>query len=195
MFWACYDHTVEIIAFPTSAAFRSWLKKNGNNTEGIQMRLYKKNSGVKTITYDQALDEALCFGWIDGVKNSYDAESWLQKFTPRRKRSVWSKRNTEHVSRLIKEGKMTDAGQKEIEAAKADGRWERAYDSAGTMTVPEDFLTALKKHKKAFAFFQTLNKANLYAIAYRLQTAKKPETRERRMEVLLQMMKEGKKFH
>ena len=157
--------------------------------------MFKKDSGVKSVTYDEALDVALCYGWIDGQKNKHDARSWVQKFTPRRARSIWSKRNVEHVERLIAEGKMTAAGWVQIEAAKADGRWTRAYDAAKDMKVPEDFLKELSKNKKAKAFFDTLNKANTYAIAWRLQTAKKPETRERRMNALLEMMKKGEKLH
>ena len=147
------------------------------------------------MTYAEGLDEALCCGWIDGQLDKYDEKSWLRKFTPRRSKSVWSKRNIEHVNRLIQAGKMKLAGLKEVEAAKADGRWERAYDSPSAMQVPEDFLKELSKDKKAKAFFETLNKANTYAIAWRLQTAKKPETREKRMKAILEMLKRGEKLH
>jgi uncharacterized protein YdeI (YjbR/CyaY-like superfamily) len=147
------------------------------------------------VSYADALDEALCYGWIDGQKDRYDAESFLQKFTPRRLKSLWSKKNREHVARLTKEKRMTAAGQKEVEAAKKDGRWDSAYDSASAMAVPQDFLKELKKDKRAYAFFKTLNRANTYAIAWRLQTAKKPETRERRKAQLLALMREGKKLH
>ncbi|HTK05166.1 MAG TPA: YdeI/OmpD-associated family protein, partial [Candidatus Eisenbacteria bacterium] len=147
------------------------------------------------VTYDEALDEALCFGWIDGQKRGHDAVSWIQRFTPRRKRSMWSKRNIDHVARLIKNGRMTTSGLKEIEAAKTDGRWARAYDSAKGMVVPADFLQALAKNKKAERFFKTLDRANIYAIAWRLQTARKPETRARRMNALLDKMARGEKLH
>lgn len=159
------------------------------------MRLFKKDSGVATVTYAEALDEALCHGWIDGQLDKYDDKSWLRKFTPRRPKSFWSKRNIEHVNRLIDAGKMKPAGLKEVEAAKADGRWGRAYDSPSAMQVPDDFLTELSKHKKAQAFFKTLNKANTYAIAWRLQTAKRPETRAKRMQAILAMLKRGEKLH
>lgn len=182
-------------SFRTTHAWRSWLDKNQERSDGIWLRIYKKNSGVETVTYSEALDEALCYGWIDGQKKAYDAESFLQKFTPRRRKSMWSKRNREHVQRLIKEKRMTAAGKAEIDAAKKDGRWEQAYDASSTMTVPADFLKALKKDKKAYEFFKTLNKANIFAITWRLQTARKPETRAKRMESLLVMMKEGKKLH
>jgi uncharacterized protein YdeI (YjbR/CyaY-like superfamily) len=124
-----------------------------------------------------------------------DDKSWLQKYTPRRSKSMWSKINREHVARLVKEKRMQPAGLKEVEAAKNDGRWEAAYDSPKNMEVPADFLKELKKDKKAFEFFKTLNKTNIYAIAWRLQTAKKPETRQKRMKVLLEMMKDNKKIH
>ena len=181
---------------PTSpASWRAWLQKHHTRTAGIRLRLFKKDSGKQRLTYAQALDEALCFGWIDGRKDPHDEESWVQNFSPRRPRSGWSKINTAHAERLIKAGTMMAAGLAQVEAAKKDGRWEAAYDSQGVSTIPADFLNALSKHKKAASFFKTLNKSNLYAIAYRLQTAKKPETRERRMKSLLQMMKDGKKLH
>lgn len=181
--------------FSSTEKWNSWLSKNHSASEGIWVRMYKKGTGKKSINYAEALDEALCYGWIDGLKKSFDEESWIQKFTPRRKRSMWSARNKEHVARLIKEERMTAAGLKEIELAKKDGRWERAYDSAKNMEVPADFLRQLKKNKKAFEFYKTLNRANLYAIGWRLQTAKKPETREKRMIILIDMMKDGKKIH
>ncbi len=182
-------------AFKTSGEWRRWLLKNHAASGGLWVRIYKKDSGTRTVTYAEALDEALCYGWIDGQKAGYDAESFLQKFTPRRPKSLWSKRNREHALRLIEEKRMAAAGQKEIDAAKKDGRWERAYDAPSTMEVPADFLKELKKDKGAYAFFKTLNRANVYAIAWRLQTAKKPETRARRTEALLAMLKRGEKLH
>jgi len=184
-----------ILSFQTQKKWRNWLHKNHKKSDGIWLRIYKKDSGVKTVTYSQALDEALCYGWIDGQKNKYDELSFLQKFTHRRKKSIWSKRNTEHIERLTKEGKMHPAGLAEVEAAKADGRWEKAYDSPAKMDIPDDFLKALARKPKAKAFFKTLNKTNLYSIAWRLQTAKKPETRERRMKAIIEMLEEGKSLH
>ncbi|CAN5747927.1 YdeI/OmpD-associated family protein [soil metagenome] len=186
---------VPIRSFANAKTWRMWLEKEHAQANGIWLRIYKKDSDKKTVIYAEALDEALCYGWIDGQKKAFDAESFLQKFTPRRAKSLWSKRNREHVLRLTKEKRMTPSGQAEIEAAKKDGRWEKAYDAPSTMEVPTDFLTVLKKDKNAYEFFNTLNKANKYAIAWRLQTAKKPETRAKRMESLLAMMKEGKKLH
>lgn len=186
---------IPIKPFATTTSWRAWLTKHHASSNGIWLRLYKKGSGKKTVTYAEALDEALCFGWIDGQRKKYDAESFLQRFTPRRPKSPWSKRNREHIARLTKEKRMTTAGQKAVEAAKKDGRWENAYDPASTMKVPTDFLKALKKDEKAFQFFKTLNKANTYAIAWRLQSAKKAETRARRMEALLTMLNRGEKLH
>lgn len=187
--------SIPIKPFTSAAQWRAWLAKNYAKSNGLWLRIYKKGSGKKTVTYAEALDEALCYGWIDGQKNTYDAESFLQKFTPRRPKSTWSKCNREHVARLTDEKRMTPAGQKEVDAAKIDGRWDDAYDSPSTMEVPEDFLQELKKNAQAYEFFKTLNRANTYAIAWRLQTAKKPETRVRRMQVLLTMMDEGRKLH
>jgi uncharacterized protein YdeI (YjbR/CyaY-like superfamily) len=141
------------------------------------------------------LDEALCYGWIDGQLNKHDDISWLHKFIPRGAKSIWSKRNTDHTERLIMLGKMKPSGLHEIEKAKADGRWAKAYDSPAEMKASDDFITALSKNKKAKTFFESLNRANKYAIAWRLQTAKKPETREKRMKTILEMLAKGEKFH
>lgn len=186
---------IPVLPFSTPLKWERWLEKNHAKSDGVWLQLFKKDSGVASITHTQALDEALCFGWIDGQRKGYDAQSFLQKFTPRRPRSIWSKRNIEHIARLDKAGKMRPAGWKEVEAAKADGRWERAYDSPANMTMPEDFLQRLSKNKKSAAFFDTLSKTNKFAIAFRLHTAKKPETREKRMNAILEMMRNGEKFH
>jgi uncharacterized protein YdeI (YjbR/CyaY-like superfamily) len=138
---------------------------------------------------------ALCYGWIDGQKKAYDEQAWLQKFCPRGAKSIWSKVNTGHVERLINEGRMRPAGLKTVEKAKADGSWEKAYDSPGKLTIPEDFLKELSKNKKAEAFFMGLNKTNLFSIGFRLQTAKKQETREKRMKEIIEMLEKGEKFH
>lgn len=185
-----------IQSFSTPKEWNRWLTSNFDTIHnGIWIRIYKKDSGIKTITYDEALEEALCFGWIDSQKKKYDETSWIQKFTPRRAKSIWSKRNREKVEKLIKEKRMQPSGLKEVEAAKKDGRWEKAYDSQSNMEMPKDFLVQLKKNKKAHEFFQSLNKSNHFAIAWRLQTAKKPETREKRMKQLLEMMENQQKLH
>jgi uncharacterized protein YdeI (YjbR/CyaY-like superfamily) len=184
-----------IKSFKTPAQWRAWLEKNHAKSEGVWLQFFKKDSGHKSITHAGALDEALCYGWIDGQANSFDEKSWLQKFTPRRAKSIWSKKNTENVQRLIQSGKMHKAGMAEIEAAKADGRWNKAYDSPKNMKMPEDFLKELSKNKKARTFFESLNRSNLYSIHWRLQTAKKPETRQKRMQMILEMLGRGEKFH
>jgi uncharacterized protein YdeI (YjbR/CyaY-like superfamily) len=183
------------LEFKSSAAFRKWLAANHDKADGIWLRFYKTKSSHPSVTYAEALDQVLCYGWIDGQLKPCDEISWLRKFTPRRAGSGWSKRNTEHVARLIKDGHMTPAGLKAVEAAKADGRWQAAYDSPRNTAPPDDFIKALGKDKKAKAFFETLNRANVYAIVYRLQTAKKPETRERRLQNILAMLHRGEKFH
>jgi uncharacterized protein YdeI (YjbR/CyaY-like superfamily) len=184
-----------ILPFESAKAWDAWIAKNHSGSDGVWLQIFKKDSGKRTVTYDEALDSALCYGWIDGQKKSYNKESFLQKFTPRRPKSVWSKRNQDHVARLIKSKRMKPAGLKAIAAAKKDGRWEQAYDSPKNMTIPEGFLRELSKSRKAKEFFETLNKANLYAIGWRLQTAKKPETREKRKQAILAMLAKGEKFH
>jgi uncharacterized protein YdeI (YjbR/CyaY-like superfamily) len=185
----------KIMRFQSSSDFRTWLATNHGEQGGVWLRVYRKGSGVATVTYAEALDQALCFGWIDGQKKPYDQRSWLQRFTPRRPRSGWSKRNTRQAERLIKSGEMAPAGLREVKAAKADGRWKAAYDSFAKAAVPDDFLNQLAKNKKAKAFFETLNKTNLYSIAYRLQTAKRAETRERRARAIISMLAREEKFH
>jgi len=184
-----------ILLFRSPSQFRKWLARNHRRSEGIWLRIFKKGSGEASVTYAEALDEALCFGWIDGQKQRYDDSSWLQRFTRRRPKSGWSKINTQHAERLIKAGRMKAAGQAEVDAAKKDGRWAAAYHSQSQATFPEDFLAALDRNQKAKAFFESLNSANRYAIAYRLQTAKKQETKQRRMEMILAMLDKGEAFH
>jgi uncharacterized protein YdeI (YjbR/CyaY-like superfamily) len=180
----------------TPAAFERWLKRNHDKTpEGVWLRLFKKGASDATFTWTDAVDVALCYGWIDGQSRKHDAVSRVQRFTPRRPRSTWSKLNTERAARLIADGRMQPAGLREVEAAKSDGRWERAYDSSSTATVPDDFLAALRRNKKAAAFFATLNKRNTYPVTYRLQTAKKPETRAKRIKEMIEMFERGEKFH
>jgi uncharacterized protein YdeI (YjbR/CyaY-like superfamily) len=174
---------------------RAWLAKEHARAPGLLLRIYKKDSGVPSVTYAEALDQALCFGWIDGQKLPFDAKSWVQKFSRRRAKSGWSKKNVAHVDRLIREGQMTPAGLKEVQAAKADGRWAAVYDSSATATLPPEFVKELTRNAKARQFYATLNKANLYAIAYRLQTAKRPETKIKRMKLIIDMLARGERFH
>jgi uncharacterized protein YdeI (YjbR/CyaY-like superfamily) len=182
-------------SFRSSKELRAWMAKEHTRVPGLLLRIYKKDSGVSSVTYAEALEQALCFGWIDGQKLPLDANSWMQKFTPRRARSRWSKTNVAHVDRLIREGQMTPAGLKEVEAAKADGRWAAAYDSSANATVPPEFVKELARNAKAKQFYATLNKTNLYSIAYRLQTAKRPETKNKRIKLIIEMLARGEKFH
>jgi uncharacterized protein YdeI (YjbR/CyaY-like superfamily) len=182
-------------SFRSSKELRAWMAKEHARACGLLLRIYKKNSGVPSVTYAEALDQALCFGWIDGQKLPFDANSWVQKFTPRRAKSGWSKINVANVDRLIQEGQMKPAGLKEVEAAKADGRWATAYDSSANATVPPEFVKKLARNAKAKQFYATLNKANLYSIAYRLQTAKRSETKIKRIKLIIDMLARGEKFH
>lgn len=184
-----------IKSFKSAKVWRSWLEKNQEQYEGIWLRVFKIDSGIESVKITEALDEALCYGWIDGQRKSYDEQSYLQKYVPRRAQSIWSKRNIGLVEKLIEAGKMTARGFAEIEKAKADGRWARAYDSHTTMQDDAELVKELTKDKTALAFYQALNKTNKFAINFRLQTAKKPETKIKRMNEIITMMKEGKKFH
>jgi uncharacterized protein YdeI (YjbR/CyaY-like superfamily) len=184
-----------IVLFADRATFRKWLFAHHASEPGLWLRIAKAASPLRSVTYAEALDVALCFGWIDGQKRAYDADSFLQKFTPRQKRSPWSKRNRERVERLIAAGKMHPAGLTAVEAAKADGRWDRAYDSPGRVTVPDDLQAALAEHPEAKAFFETLKGANRYAILYRIQTAVKPETRARRIAEFVAMLQRRETLH
>ncbi len=182
-----------IIECKSPLKWRQWLASNHAKKDGVWLRFYKKASGVTSVHYAEALDHALCYGWIDGQVKKYDEQSYLQKFTPRRARSLWSKRNIEHVARLTSAGMMMPAGLAEVERAQADGRWGAAYDSPKNMEVPKDFVAAVRKNKKAFAFFNTLSKTTLFLISFRLHNAKKPETRARRFALFLSMMENGEK--
>jgi uncharacterized protein YdeI (YjbR/CyaY-like superfamily) len=184
-----------IIPFASQQIWEQWLEENHAISKGIWLQMFKKSSGIASVKYAEALDAALCYGWIDGQLKSIDELSYMQRFTPRRPRSIWSKRNIEHIARLTNEGRMKPAGIREAETAKADGRWEIAYDGQGTMSLPDDFQEILLKNEEAFAFYESLNKANKYAIAWRIQTAKRPETREKRMKEILEMLMRGEKFH
>jgi uncharacterized protein YdeI (YjbR/CyaY-like superfamily) len=185
----------KILTFKTSNAFEKWLAKNHNKVTVIWLRFFKKDSGKTGITYKEAVDEALCYGWIDGQANKYDDESWIQKFTPRSAKSIWSKKNTENIERLIALGKMKPPGLEQVDKAKADGRWAKAYDTPKEMQIPDEFIKELSKNKKAKAFYETLNKTNKYAIGWRLQTAKKQETKEKRIKKIIEMLSKGQKFH
>ncbi len=185
----------EVIFFRSQKEWETWLANQHTKTPGVWIKFAKKGSGIESLTRDQALDVALCYGWIDGQGKSFDDTYWLVKFTPRGPRSIWSKRNREIVDKLIKEKKMQAFGFEKIEQAKKNGQWDNAYDSPKNMVVPQEFLDRLASNKAANDFFLTLNKANVYAIAWRLQTAKKPETRENRIEQIIAKLAKREKFH
>jgi uncharacterized protein YdeI (YjbR/CyaY-like superfamily) len=176
-------------------AFRAWLDEHHTQPEGIRLKIAKKGTGIASITYAEALDEALCHGWIDGQKEAFDETWFVQRFTPRRARSRWSKVNRERIERLTAEGRMQPAGLAQVEAAKADGRWDAAYDGSRTATVPDDLQAALDAEPAAKAFFETLTSANRYAILYRVQDAKRPETRAKRIAQYVEMCREGRTLH
>jgi len=184
-----------IIAFASQDAWRDWLDEHQADQGGLWLKLAKAASGIATVTYAEALDVALCYGWIDGQKRPFDGDYWLQRFTPRRPRSKWSQVNTRKVEALIEAGRMQPAGLREIERAKADGRWDAAYAAQSTATVPEDLQAALEANAAALAFFSTLNSANRYAILYRVQDAKRPVTRTKRIADFVQMLSEERKLY
>jgi uncharacterized protein YdeI (YjbR/CyaY-like superfamily) len=182
-----------ILPFESRAAFKSWLARNCRNSEGIWLKFAKKGSGVASVTYDQALDVALCFGWIDSLVLSLDARFYLQRFTPRGPRSKWSKINCTKAANLIASGEMTEHGSKQVEAAKADGRWDAAHQRPRRMPVPLDLRRELNRHGRAAAFFAGLSMRHRDAILFQIHDAKKPETRKRRIEKFMAMLKAGQK--
>ena len=184
-----------ILLFKDQQQWASWLEAHHASSPGIWMQIAKKSSGLTSASYVEALEEALCYGWIDGQKKSHDESSWLQKFTPRGPKSVWSKINREKAQELVKLKRMKAAGLKAIEAAKQNGCWDSAYDGQSKASVPPDLQAALRKNARARAFFETLNSANRYAILYRLQTAKKAETRQKRLEQFVRMLENHEKIH
>ena len=183
------------LPFESKKKWADWLAKQHDKSTGVWLKLAKKDSRIPSVTYEEALDVALCYGWIDGQKKGFDDRYWLQKFTPRGPRSIWSKINTEKAEKLIASGEMKPAGLKAVEAARQDGRWEAAYSSQKNMSVPEDFQAALDKYRKAKDFFATLNSVNRYAILFRIQTAKKAETRTKRIQQFLEMLERGEKLY
>lgn len=184
-----------VLLFTSQKDWRTWLEANHSQPQGVWLKHSKKSSGKESVSYQEALEEALCYGWIDSQKQAYDHNYYLQKFTPRGPKSIWSKINVAKVELLIKEGKMQSSGLAAVNEARQDGRWDAAYDSFGASKVPEDFQVALDKNPKAKQFFETLNKTNIYAFCWRVQTAKKPETRKARIEKFIDMLNRGEKLH
>ncbi len=184
-----------ILSFESKKKWADWLAKQHDKSAGVWVKLAKKGTRIPSITYDEALDAALCHGWIDGQKGSFDDQYWLQKFTPRGPKSIWSKINTAKAEKLIASGEMKPAGLRAIEAAKQDGRWDAAYESQKNISVPEDFQAALDKNKKPKAFFAILSSANRYAILFRIHNAKRAETRSKRISQFVEMLERGEKLY
>ena len=184
-----------IVPFASRNAWEAWLEEYHAASDGLWLKIAKKGSGIETVSYAEALEAALCYGWIDGQKASFDQDYWLQRFTPRKPRSKWSKVNRQKATELIEAGRMKPAGLQEVERAKADGRWEAAYDAQSTATVPADLSRALEKNDRAREFFAKLDSRNRYAILYQIQDAKRRETRARRIEKYVAMLSEQKKLY
>ena len=182
-------------AFATRRDLEKWLKANHQKETELWVRMYKKGSAVPSVTWEDCVQACLSWGWIDGLRRSLDDVSFVQRLTPRRPKSVWSKKNCEHAERLIAAGQMQPAGLAHVEAARADGRWEQAYAGSSEMVIPEDFLAALETNPQAKAFYATLNRQNQFAIYHRLQTAKRPETRAKRIADFVAQLAAGKRFH
>jgi uncharacterized protein YdeI (YjbR/CyaY-like superfamily) len=186
---------LKIVSFKSAQEWEKWLAKNHASSQGVWLKIFRKDSQTPSVHYPDALDEALCYGWIDGQKAAFDDKAWLQKFCPRQVKSAWSKINVGHAERLIQAGRMKPAGLEKIEAAKKDGRWSKAYHPQSSAKLPADFLREVNQNKKAKDFLKTLNRPNVYAIIYRLQTAKKPETRQKRISQFVEMLSKGEKLH
>jgi len=181
--------------FRSQQEWAAWLEKNHRQHPGLWLRIAKKESGMRSVAYAEALEVALCYGWIDGQKRPENENTWLQRFVPRSTKSIWSKINREKAQILIKSGRMKPAGLEVIEQAKANGRWQSAYDSQRRATVPEDLQSALNSRPKAKSFFSELDSANRYAILFRIQNAKKPETRARKIREFVAMLERGERIH
>jgi uncharacterized protein YdeI (YjbR/CyaY-like superfamily) len=183
-----------IKAFRSEAEFEKWLAASHSRASELWLKIFKKDSGRPSVTYAQALDVALCWGWIDGLRKGFDSEAFLQRFTPRKAKSIWSQINRDHVARLIQAGRMTPQGQRQVDVAKADGRWSAAYApirSASKTTVPPDLLKAIKAKPRAVKTFETLGRMNLFALAFRTNNMKTPAGRERKIATLVAMLERG----
>jgi uncharacterized protein YdeI (YjbR/CyaY-like superfamily) len=183
------------LSFANQAAWEAWLAEHHASSEGVWLKIAKKQAGVPSVYYPEAVECALCYGWIDGQAVALDTQFYLQKFTPRRRNSAWSKINREKAEALIAAGRMQPPGLRQVEAARADGRWEAAYASPRTIAVPQDLQIELDRHPAAQAFYDTLDSANRYAVLYRVTTARKPETRAARIVKLVEMLEHNQKIH
>ena len=186
---------LKVLSFDTQQDWEVWLKVHHADTKGIWLKIAKKEARAPSVSYAEALEGALCYGWIDGQKASFDDTYWLQKFTPRGPKSMWSQVNCDKVTALMASGRMQPAGIRQVELARADGRWEAAYEPQSKITIPEDFQRELDNNQKAKEFFSTLNSVNRYAILFRIQTAKKPETRSARISTFIEMLANNQKLH
>src|SRR5579864_568104 len=184
-----------IIAFETQQDWEAWLEEHHTHTKAIWLKLAKKDTDIASVSYAQAVEGALCYGWIDGQKASCDEQYWLQKFTPRSPKSMWSKVNCDKATALIAAGRMQPAGLRQVELARAGGRWDLAYDSQSKITIPDDFQRELDNNQQAKEFFNTLNSVNRYAILRRIQISKKPETRAARIEKFIAMLSNHQKLY
>ena len=184
-----------VVSFPSREAWESWLEAEHARSDGVWLKIAKKGSGIETVTHPEALEAALCFGWIDARREALDERWFLQRFTPRRPRSRWSKRNRDAALELIERGAMRPAGLREVERARADGRWEAAYDAQSTAAIPGDLQRELDRDPRAAAFFAGLDSRNRYSILYRIQEAKRPETRARRIAKFVAMLGAGEKLY
>jgi uncharacterized protein YdeI (YjbR/CyaY-like superfamily) len=189
------SENVPIMSFETQQDWEAWLKEYHADTKGIWLKIAKKEARTPSVSYAEALEAALCYGWIDGQKAAFDDNYWLQKFTPRTVKSIWSKVNCGKAEALITEGRMQPAGLRQVELAKSDGRWERAYESQSKITIPDDFQSELDKNPQAKDFFSTLDSANRYAFLFRIHAAKKPETRSAKIQKFVEMLNQQQKLH
>jgi uncharacterized protein YdeI (YjbR/CyaY-like superfamily) len=183
-----------IIQIASQAKWRAWLQKNHSSSRGVWLKVAKKAAPVTTVTHEEALEDALCFGWIDGQRDRFDEQFFLQRFTPRRPRSKWSEINRESAKRLIEDGRMHAAGQAQVTAAQEDGRWDAAYEPQSRATIPPDFEAALDQNPPAKTFFATLRGVSRYAFLYRISDAKRPETRAKRIEKFVELLARGEKL-
>lgn len=189
------EDNLPIISFATQQEWETWLAEHHTHARGIWLKIAKRDTGIPSVSYAEALEGALCYGWIDGQKASCDEQYWLQKFTPRSPKSVWSQVNRDKALALLASGRMQPAGRQQVERAQADGRWDAAYASQSKITIPDDFQQELDSHQQAKEFFQTLNSTNRYAILHRIHTAKKPETRAARIKKFIEMLANQQKLY
>jgi len=190
-----HANKLPVMSFETQRDWETWLKEHHTDTKGIWLKIAKKETRILSLSYSEALESALCYGWIDGQKASFDDQYWLQKFTPRGPKSIWSQVNRDKATALLAEGRMQPGGLRQVELAKSNGRWEAAYESQSKVTIPADFQRELDTNQKAKDFFSTLDSRNRYAILFRIQTAKRPETRSARIQKFIEMLAQQQRIY